>query len=68
MDKIIRWLGTSLCLVGIYLTSHDVYPLNLYFGASGSFLWALIGIHTGDGALLVVEMVAVWIYVAGILR
>jgi len=62
----IRWSGTVLCLIGIALTSLNIYPLNLLFGLVGSFLWTVQGYLYRDNALLLVELVAVIIYLAGI--
>jgi hypothetical protein len=64
----IRWGGTLLCLVGIALTSLNIYPLNLLFGLVGSFLWTVQGYLYKDNALLLVELVAVLIYIAGIIK
>lgn len=61
-----KWLGTTLCLVGIALTSFNVYPLNLFFGLVGSGLWTLAGILQNDAPLVLVEFVATMIYFAGI--
>lgn len=62
----IRWGGTILCLCGIALTSLNIYPLNLLFGLIGSFLWTVQGYLYKDNALLVVELVAVLMYMAGL--
>jgi len=62
----IRWSGTILCLIGIALTSLNIYPLNLVFGLVGSFLWTVQGYLYRDNALLVVELVAVLMYMAGL--
>jgi hypothetical protein len=63
----IRWSGTVLCLIGIALTSLNIYPLNLFFGLVGSFLWTVQGYLYRDNALLLVELVAVIIYIAGLI-
>jgi hypothetical protein len=63
----IRWSGTILCLIGIALTSLNIYPLNLLFGLVGSFLWTVQGYLYRDNALLLVELVAVIIYLVGII-
>jgi hypothetical protein len=62
----IRWSGTVLCLIGIALTSLNIYPINLLFGLVGSFLWTVQGYLYRDNALLVVELVAVLMYMAGL--
>ena len=63
-----KWAGTFLCLVGIALTSLNIYPLNLFFGFTGSLLWTVVGIRQKDYALFVVEFVAVLMYLYGIMR
>jgi len=64
----IRWSGTILCLIGIALTSLNIYPLNLVFGLVGSFLWTVQGYLYKDNALLVVELVAVLMYLGGLFK
>ena len=63
-----KWTGTVLCLVGIALTSLNIFPLNLWFGLIGSLLWAVAGIRQKDYALFIVEFVAVLMYFYGIIR
>jgi hypothetical protein len=62
----VKWAGTVLCLIGIGLTSFNVYPLNLVFGFIGSLLWAWAGLVQRDYPLLLVEGVAVVLYGAGL--
>jgi hypothetical protein len=62
----VKWTGTVLCLIGIGLTSFNVYPLNLVFGFIGSLLWAWAGLVQRDYPLLLVEGVAVVLYGAGL--
>jgi hypothetical protein len=54
-------------LIGIALTSLNIYPINLLFGLVGSFLWTVQGYIYRDNALLIVELVAVLMYMAGII-
>jgi hypothetical protein len=61
-----KWSGTVLCLVGIALTSLNIYPLNLYFGFIGSLLWTVAGIQQKDYPLIIVEFIAVLMYLYGI--
>ena len=62
-----KWTGTTLCLIGIALTSLNIFPLNLWFGFIGSGLWALVGLKSKDWALFIVEFVAVLMYFYGII-
>lgn len=63
----IKWTGTALCLIGIALTSFNVYPINILFGLVGSGLWTYAGILQRDLPLILVEAVAVALYFAGVI-
>lgn len=63
----IKWAGTILCLIGIGLTSFNIYPLNIVLSLVGSALWTLAGFLQRDLPLILVEAVASVIYLAGIL-
>lgn len=62
----IKWTGTTLCLIGIGLTSFNIYPLNIVFGLIGSGLWAYTGLRQTDWALFLVEIVATAMYFVGV--
>lgn len=64
--EIIKWTGTLLCLTGIFLTSFNVYPINIVLSLIGSGLWAVAGICQRDIPLFLVEAVAVLFYLAGV--
>ena len=64
---IVKWVGTALCLIGILLTSFNVYPINIFFGLVGSGLWTYAGIYQRDMALFLVEAVAVLFYLFGVM-
>ena len=63
----LKWLGTVLCLIGIALTSFNIYPLNILFGLIGSGLWTAAGYVQDDKPLLLVEGVATTLYAFGVL-
>jgi hypothetical protein len=65
---LVKWIGTILCLIGIALTSANVYPDNLYYGFVGSAIWAGVGIYHRDIPLFLVEFVAVIFYVLGVTK
>lgn len=62
----IKWAGTILCLIGIGLTSFNVYPLNIFLSLIGSALWTVAGWIQRDTPLVLVEAVAVAFYLAGV--
>lgn len=61
----LKWSGTILCLIGIGLTSLNIYPANVLFGLIGSGLWAAAGWKQEDYALFLVEFVATLMYLVG---
>lgn len=61
----VKWLGTTLCLVGIALTSFNIYPANIIFSLIGSVLWTMAGILQRDAPLVLVEAIAVLLYLGG---
>lgn len=65
--SLLKWSGTILCLIGIALTSLNIYPINIVFGFVGSGLWTLAGIIQRDLPLFLVEFVATVMYLAGML-
>lgn len=64
---LIKWLGTTLCLIGIALTSFNIFPANIVFGLIGSGLWTVAGILQNDAPLVLVEAVATILYLFGII-
>jgi len=64
---LIKWSGTLLCLIGIALTSLNIYPANIVFGLIGSGLWTWAGIVQNDSPLVLVESVATVLYLFGII-
>jgi len=64
---LIKWLGTILCLMGIGLTSFNIYPLNIFLSLVGSALWTLAGFLQRDVPLFLVEIVAVFFYILGVI-
>lgn len=62
-----KWIGTILCLIGIGLTSFNIYPLNIVFGLVGSGLWAASGYAQDDTPLFLVEIVAAALYLFGLI-
>jgi hypothetical protein len=64
---LVKWLGTTLCLIGIGLTSFNIFPANIVFGLIGSGLWTVAGILQNDAPLVLVEAVATVLYFFGII-
>ena len=52
-------------MVGIALTSFNIYPANIILSLVGSILWTMAGILQRDAPLILVEGVAVFLYSVG---
>lgn len=63
-----RWAGTVAYLIGMLLTSLNVYPANLFFGVLGASMWMVVGLQWKDKALIAVEFASAAIYAFGVLR
>lgn len=63
-----RWFGTVSYLVGMMLTSMNVYPANLIFGMIGGLSWMVVGLSWKDKALILVEAASAAIYCFGLVR
>ena len=64
--KNLKWFGTVLCLIGIALTSVNIYPLNIIFGLVGSGAWTVAGYIQDDTPLILVEAIAALCYAFGL--
>jgi len=62
-----KWVATYFCLAGIALTSFNIYPLNIVLSGVGSAMWAWAGWQQRDNPLLIVELVAVFFYLSGMI-
>lgn len=63
----LKWIATYLCLSGIALTSFNIFPMNIILSGVGSAMWAWAGWKQRDNPLLIVEAVAVFFYVSGLI-
>ena len=50
------------------LTSHNIYPLNLYVSSVGFLGWILVGFIWKDRAIMVVNLISLVIYVTGLIN
>jgi hypothetical protein len=62
-----EWFGTLIVLIGVAMTSFNIYPANLYFGLLGNFIWTIVGWKWRKWSLLVIEAAISILYIAGIL-
>ena len=65
-DWYIKWISTIILLFGIILTTNNIYPLNLYVNVVALFGWIIVSIMWNDRALIIINSVALTLYINGI--
>ena len=64
----IEVLATITLIIGVALTSFNIYPLNIYMSFLGNLLWLLLGWYWNKLSLIVIEAVILIIYLFGSLK
>jgi hypothetical protein len=62
----IKWASSILLMFGMILTSQNIFPYNLYLHVVGISGWLYVSIVWNDRALIVLNSVALSIFVNGI--
>ena len=57
LDWYIKWIASFLLIIGVVLTSNNIFPANLIFHAIGMLGWFVVGILWNDRALIVINSV-----------
>jgi hypothetical protein len=63
----IKWASTLVLILGMMLTSQNIYPWNIFVHTVGIAGWLYVSILWNDRALIVVNSVAMSIFVGGII-
>ena len=58
LDWYIKWFSSVVLMVGMLLTSNNIYPVNLYFHFVGIAGWMIVGMIWNDRALMVINSFA----------
>ena len=66
LDWYIKWIASIILIVGVILTSNNIYPLNLIIHAIGMFGWFIVAIIWNDRALLVINAVSLVLLINGL--
>tara|TARA_R110000824_G_scaffold172419_5_gene350235 strand:- start:252 stop:494 length:243 start_codon:yes stop_codon:yes gene_type:complete len=62
----VKWASSILLMLGMILTSQNIFPYNLYLHVVGISGWLYVSIVWNDRALIVLNSVALSIFVNGI--
>jgi hypothetical protein len=66
-EKIWEWLATAVLILGVALTSWNVYPLNIWVSFVGNAMWIVLGIMWRKWSLITIQIIVSFIYIAGLL-
>ena len=67
-DWYLKWVSSIILIIGIVLTSHNIYPINLYVSSVGLLGWTIVGFIWKDRAIMVVNLISLVIYVTGLIN
>ena len=67
-SKLIGWLANIITIVGVTLTSFDIYPLNIIILAAACVFWVLTGIIWKKPELWTLNAIILFIYLYGLIR
>lgn len=60
--------ATITLMLGVALTSFNIYPANLYMSMVGNILWLAMGIHWNKLSLMIIQTVVCLIYLGGFVK
>lgn len=61
-----EWICTVVLIVGVALTSFNIYPLNIWLSFLGNLGWMILGYMWRKWSLFIVEAIIVAIYIGGL--
>jgi len=66
MIEKLKWFSSVVLVIGIILTSYNIYPANLYVQVVGVLGWLFTGILTKDNPLIFINAIGFVVLVSGI--
>jgi len=67
-SKLIGWLANIITIVGVVLTSLDIYPLNIAILAIACVFWVITGVLWRKPELWTLNAIILFIYLYGLFR
>ena len=65
-EFVVKWSATLFALITVYLTSHDIIPLNKYMGIMTAFLWMWLGFIWKQPSMWVLNIIMLVLYINGL--
>lgn len=67
IEFVFEWASTIILLCGAYLTSINVYPLNVYLSMVGNLGWLVVALCWRKWSLIIIQLVITVIYISGLI-
>ena len=67
-DFWIEWTSTFVLIFGVFLTSWQIVPLNLWVSLLANTMWIYLGLKWRRWSLVIISVVISCIFIAGILK
>jgi hypothetical protein len=68
LEIAIEVVATITLIVGVALTSYNIYPMNIYVSLAGNVLWFIMGILWRKWSLITIQTFISIIYMMGIAK
>ena len=68
LDWYIKWFSSVIILIGMVLTSNQIYPLNLMFSMGGSIGWLVVALIWHDRSIMIINASAIMIMSNGLVQ
>lgn len=67
-DFWIEWASTFVLIIGVFLTSWQIIPLNLWVSLLANIMWIYLGLKWRRWSLVTISIVISCLFCAGILK
>ncbi len=67
-EKFIEWSSTALLIVGVILTSYNIFPFNIWIAFIGNMGWIIVGMIWKKMSLVIVSIFLGVIYLSGLIN
>ena len=64
----IEIIATLTLIIGVALTSWNVYPINIYINVVGNFLWFILAIKWNKWSLIIIQTFVLLLYFGGMIK
>jgi len=64
----IKWVSSIFIIIGMALTSANLFPINIIIHGIGVTGWLVVGMLWHDRALIFLNAVAIFVYATGLLN